>query len=141
MFAELHATTVRDGVSFANAGEVSPGYSAPWAGPGVRAADFTKAAFARAIGADVVLVVGLRLGCLSHARLSARAIAADGCRLAGWIGNTIEPGFDRCDDYLGLLREALPAPCRGVLPHLPSPGAAAGGATAAARIDVSSLLS
>ena len=100
-----------------------------------------QSAFARAIGADVVLVVGLRLGCLSHARLSARAIEADGCRFAGWIGNTIEPGFDRFDDYLGLLREALPAPCLGVLPHLPSPGVASGGATAAARIDVSSLLS
>ncbi|MDH5833207.1 dethiobiotin synthase [Luteimonas kalidii] len=96
--------------------------------------------FARAIGADVVLVVGLRLGCLSHARLSARAIEADGCRLAGWIGNTVDPDFDRPDDYLGLLRGALPAPCLGLLPHLPRKGSPAGGAWAAARLDLAALL-
>lgn len=76
-----------------------------------------QSALARALDADVVLVVGLRLGCLSHARLSARAIAADGCRLAGWIGNRVDPGFARVDDYLALLRDALPAPCLGVLAH------------------------
>src|SRR5690606_30377024 len=75
---------------------------------------------ARAVGGRVLLVVGLRLGCLSHARLTARAIEADGCRLAGWIGNRIDPGFDRVDDYLGLLQEALPAPCLGVLRHAAS---------------------
>src|SRR5690606_7768863 len=72
---------------------------------------------ARAVGGRVLLVVGLRLGCLSHARLTAQAIAADGCRLVGWIGNRVDPAFDRVDDYLALLREALPAPCLGVLPH------------------------
>lgn len=72
---------------------------------------------AQALGAGVVLVVGLRLGCLSHARLSARAIVADGCRLLGWIGNRVDPDFDRVDDYLVLLGDALPAPCLGVLPH------------------------
>lgn len=77
-----------------------------------------QAAMAHAAGGQVLLVVGLRLGCLSHARLSARAIAADGCRLAGWIGNRIDPTFDRVDDYLALLREALPAPCLGVLRHV-----------------------
>jgi dethiobiotin synthetase len=76
-----------------------------------------QSAMAHAAGGQVLLVVGLRLGCLSHARLSARAIAADGCRLAGWIGNRIDPTFDRVDDYLALLREALPAPCLGVLRH------------------------
>ena len=70
---------------------------------------------ARALDADVLLVVGLRLGCLNHARLSARAIEADGLQLAGWIGSTLEPGFGA--DYLGLVEEALPATCLGVLPH------------------------
>ncbi len=73
---------------------------------------------ARHLGGAVVLVVGLRLGCLSHARLSARAIPADGCRLVGWIGNRIDPAFARGDDYVGLLSDALPAPCLGVLPHV-----------------------
>ncbi|HRN61592.1 MAG TPA: dethiobiotin synthase [Luteimonas sp.] len=76
-----------------------------------------QSALVRVIDADVVLVVGLRLGCLSHARLTARAIEADGCRLVGWIGNCVHPDFDRVDDYLALLREALPVPCLGVLAH------------------------
>lgn len=75
--------------------------------------------FARALDAPVVLVVGLRLGCLSHARLSARAILADGFSLVGWIGSTIDPVFAERDAYLDLLRDALPAPCLGVLPFAP----------------------
>lgn len=86
-----------------------------WAAP--LADDLEQADLVRALDVPVVLVVGLRLGCLSHARLTARAVEADGCRFAGWIANTIDPQFDRLDDYLGLLRAALPAPCMGVLPH------------------------
>lgn len=75
--------------------------------------------FARRIDARVVLVVGLRLGCLSHARLSARAIVADGFELTGWIANTLDPAFAERDAYLDLLRDALPVPCLGVLPYAP----------------------
>jgi dethiobiotin synthetase len=81
--------------------------------------------FARAIEAPVVLVVGLRLGCLSHARLSARAIVDDGFALLGWIGNTVDPAFAERDAYVELLRDALPAPCLGVLPFAPGEDAAA----------------
>ncbi|HEV2540917.1 MAG TPA: dethiobiotin synthase [Frateuria sp.] len=73
----------------------------------------------------VVLVVGLRLGCLNHALLSARAIEADGCRLAGWIGNRIDPAMAALEDNLATLRELLPAPCLGVLPHGLAPAQAA----------------
>lgn len=98
-----------------------------WAAPLADGLD--QAELVRAIDAGVVLVVGLRLGCLSHARLTARAIGDDGCRLAGWIGNRVDPDFDRADDYLALLREALPAECLGVLGHaVPGDGAAAAGA-------------
>jgi dethiobiotin synthetase len=72
---------------------------------------------ARALDLPVVLVVGVRLGCLNHARLSERAIAADGFRLLGWIGNVIDPGFADAQPYRGLLDEALQAPCLGWLPH------------------------
>ncbi|MDH5824873.1 dethiobiotin synthase [Luteimonas sp. RD2P54] len=82
---------------------------------------FEQAALVRALDIDAILVVGLRLGCLSHARLSARAIAADGCRLAGWIGSGVDPEFERVDDYLRLIAAALPAPCLGVLPHMLRP--------------------
>ncbi|UGB38322.1 dethiobiotin synthase [Frateuria soli] len=82
----------------------------------------------------VVLVVGLRLGCLNHALLSARAILADGCRLAGWIGNRIDPAMAAVEDNLETLREMLPAPCLGVLPHGLDP------AQAAVRLDVAPLI-
>src|ERR1700761_878816 len=65
----------------------------------------------------VVLVVGLRLGCINHALLSARAIATDGCRLVGWIGNRIDPTMDAVDENIETLRHQLPAPCLGILPH------------------------
>lgn len=84
-------------------------------GDGIEHADL-----ARALQLPVLLVVGLRLGCLNHARLSAQAIEADGCRLIGWIGSAVDPQFERRDDYLDLLRAALPAPCLGVLPHAPA---------------------
>lgn len=89
--------------------------------PGLFAADIAKA-----WQLPVVLVVGLRLGCLNHALLSARAIEADGCRLLGWIGNRIDPAMAAVEDNLATLRELLPAPCLGVLPHgLPPDEAAA----------------
>jgi dethiobiotin synthetase len=65
----------------------------------------------------VVLVVGLRLGCINHARLTARAIVADGLPLAGWIANEIDPAMARIDDNVEILRRVLPAPCLGRLPH------------------------
>ncbi len=61
-----------------------------------------------ALGLDVLLVVGLTLGCLNHARLTAEAVAAGGrCRLAGWIANAIDPGFERVEDNLGTLAGLL----------------------------------
>ncbi|WP_106477239.1 dethiobiotin synthase [Phytohalomonas tamaricis] len=69
----------------------------------------------------VILVVGVRLGCLNHARLTAEAIAHDGLELAGWVGNVIEPHTARLDDNLASLDHWLPAPCLGVVPHLPAP--------------------
>ena len=75
----------------------------------------------RALDLPVLLVVGLRLGCINHARLSARAIAADGARLVGWVGNGIDPAMDRCDDVFALLQARLPVPCWGRLPFSAAP--------------------
>ena len=81
-----------------------------------------QADLVRALDIPVVLVVGLRLGCLNHAFLSARAITADGGRLVGWIGNAIDPDMARRQDNLGLLARGLAeVPCWGVLPHETSP--------------------
>ncbi|HET7063686.1 MAG TPA: dethiobiotin synthase [Rudaea sp.] len=80
-----------------------------------------QADLVRALELPVILVVGLRLGCINHALLGARAIAGDGCRLAGWIGNCIDPDMARVEDNLATLRELLPAPCLGVLPFAVEP--------------------
>lgn len=74
----------------------------------------------RALQLPVVMVVGLRLGCINHARLTARAIAADGAMLAGWIANDIDPLMSRSDDNFAILQRVLAAPCWGRLPHSPS---------------------
>jgi dethiobiotin synthetase len=65
----------------------------------------------------VILVIGVRLGCINHALLTARAIEADGCRLLGWIGNRIDPAMDAPEENLATLRDLISAPCLGVLPH------------------------
>ena len=65
---------------------------------------------ARALGLPVLLVVGLRLGCLNHALLSALAIRARGLALAGWAANPIDPAMARLDANLATLDEHLPAP-------------------------------
>jgi dethiobiotin synthetase len=78
-----------------------------------------QADLVRALDAPVVLVVGLRLGCLNHALLSVRAIHGDGCRLAGWIANRIDPDMERVEDNIETLRCRIDAPLLGVLGHAP----------------------
>ncbi|MGM9489083.1 dethiobiotin synthase [Ideonella sp. YS5] len=81
----------------------------------------TLADFARALGAPVVLVVGLRLGCLNHAMLTAEAIRADGLQIAGWIANRVDPQMACADENLATLRQCLGAPLLGDVPWSPSP--------------------
>lgn len=70
------------------------------------------------LGMDVILVVGLRLGCLNHALLTADAVAARGLRLAGWVGNCVVPEFPRREANVATLESRLPAPCLGIVPWL-----------------------
>jgi dethiobiotin synthetase len=81
----------------------------------------TLADLAVRLGLPVVLVVGLRLGCINHALLSAEAVAARHLSLAGWVGNAIDPGFERLAENLDTLRARLPAPLLGVIPWTPAP--------------------
>lgn len=94
-----------------------------WAAP--LSASLMQADLVRALRVPVVLVIGLRLGCLNHALLSARAIAADGVHLAGWIASQVDPDMQRVDDNIAMLRARMPAPCWGVLPHAPDADPAA----------------
>ena len=80
---------------------------------------------ARAFGLPVVLVVGLRLGCLNHALLTADAIAAAGLHLAGWIANAIDPRMPVADENVAALQARLAAPLLGRLPFQRTPDARA----------------
>lgn len=71
---------------------------------------------AHLLGLPVVLVVGLRLGCLNHALLTAEAIRARGLAIAGWVANRIDPHFVMADENIATLQEHLAAP---LLIHLP----------------------
>ena len=62
------------------------------------------------LGLPVLLVVGVRLGCLNHALLSSLAIAARGLRLAGWVANRIDPGMIEVAANIAALVDRLPAP-------------------------------
>ena len=78
--------------------------------------DYDSADLARDLGLPVILVVGLRLGCINHALLSAEAIAARGLTFAGWIANRVDPAMLRVDENLAALQKGLPEPLLGVLP-------------------------
>ena len=67
----------------------------------------------------VILVVGVRLGCLNHALLTAQAVAAAGLPLAGWVANGIDPEAAKVQENINTLKSMLPAPCLGVIPHGP----------------------
>jgi dethiobiotin synthetase len=76
----------------------------------------TMADLARALGLPVLLVVGIRLGCLNHALLTAEAIRVSGLPLAGWIANVLDPDFPGAGDYVGALEARLPAPRLATFP-------------------------
>ena len=89
-----------------------------------------------ALGLPVLLIVGLRLGCLNHARLTCEAILAGGrCRFAGWVGNAVDGGFEHRAANVDTLTRLLGAPPLAVIARLPTPSV-----TAAARALESSAL-
>ena len=93
-------------------------------------------ALPKALEVPVLLVVGMRLGCLNHALLSAEAILADGLQLVGWVANQVDPAMAQVDANLATLRSRLPAQCLGFIPWLERPEPA----HASQFLDVSSLL-
>jgi len=97
--------------------------------------DLDSADLAVALGLPVILVVGLRLGCLNHALLSAEAIRARGLVLAGWVASMVDPSMLAPQANLQTLRARLGAPLLGIVPHLAQPDAAG----AARHIDLRAL--
>jgi dethiobiotin synthetase len=98
--------------------------------------DLDTGDLARAVALPVVLVVGLRLGCLNHSLLTARAIRAAGLTLAGWIANAIDPGMAVPDENVATLERRLGAPLVGRFPWQVQPDARA----LARLLDVRALL-
>ncbi len=80
---------------------------------------------ARALGFPVVLVVGMRLGCLNHALLTAQAIDAAGLPLAGWIANHIDPAMAAQEENVAALEARIDAPLLGRIPFSTVASAAA----------------
>ena len=101
--------------------------------------EFDTADLAQQLALPVILVVGLRLGCISAALLTAEAIAARGLTLAGWVANGIDPEMDYAEDNVAALSARLwsqhRAPLLGCVPRLAVPSAAA----AATCLDLSGL--
>jgi dethiobiotin synthetase len=84
----------------------------------------------------VILVIGMKLGCINHALLSAEAIVRDGLRMAGWVANRIDPEMSCYAENVATLRGLFQAPLLGEVPYLSSPTAEA----VADCLDLSALL-
>ncbi len=89
------------------------GWSVPLDGETATVADL-----ALCLDLPVILVVGLRLGCINHALLTEAAIRQSGARLLGWVANQVDPRMASLEGNLQTLRERLPAPCLGMVPWL-----------------------
>ena len=83
----------------------------------------TGADLAQALALPVVLVVGLRLGCLNHALLTAEAIRARGLTLAGWVANQVDPAMQAVEENKAYLGARLAAPLLADIPYQASPEA------------------
>ncbi|MDQ1303746.1 MAG: dethiobiotin synthetase [Pseudomonadota bacterium] len=78
----------------------------------------TMADLAVALGYPVILVVGMRLGCINHALLTAAAITAAGLQLAGWVANGVTPEMEALAENVRALEQRLPALRLGTVPFL-----------------------
>lgn len=72
---------------------------------------------------DVILVVGMKLGCLNHALLTQEALLADGLTIAGWVANQVDPHMAFIDDNLDSLKQIMTGPFLGYVPYLAKPTA------------------
>lgn len=90
---------------------------------------------ARALALPVILIVGIRLGCINHALLSADAIAASGLKCAGWVANCVTSGMPLQQENIDAIQQRLATPLLGVVEYQPQPDAC----IAARSLDLSLL--
>lgn len=84
-------------------------------------ADWDTADLAVLLGLPVILVVGMRLGCISHALLTAESVLTRGLPLAGWVANRIDPDMEVFEANLAALEDRVPAPLLGVVDYMAVP--------------------
>jgi dethiobiotin synthetase len=87
------------------------------------------------LGLPIILVVGMRLGCLNHALLTVEVIASRGLVLAGWVANVVDADMASIEENVAVLQQRIGAPLLGIVPHLPHPEAR----TAAGHLDLDRL--
>ena len=92
------------------------GFQVPLSSSGLSNDRYDMSDLARVLGLPVILVVGMRLGCLNHALLTAHAVESAGLKFAGWVANTIDPEMLQPAANLQTLTEWLACPLLGVLP-------------------------
>lgn len=80
-------------------------------------ADETMADYAVKLPCDVLIVVGIRFGCINHAILTERAVLASGASCIGWIANLIDPGMSHPHENIATLQHWLHTPLLGVIRH------------------------
>ena len=90
----------------------------------------------RELSLPVIMVVGMRLGCLNHALLTARVIADCELECAGWVANVLDPHMPALQENIDAVRERLAAPLLGVVPYMAEPDAK----VAAACLDLAVLV-
>ncbi len=78
----------------------------------------TYADYAESQNLQVILVVGMKLGCLNHALLTVESIKARGLTLVGWVACSVVDEMQRYQQNLDYLKQAIDAPCLGVIPHI-----------------------
>jgi|TARA_B110000259_G_scaffold618_2_gene855 dethiobiotin synthetase len=78
----------------------------------------TLADVARELECSVVVVVGMRLGCLNHALLTMEAIRRDGLQIAGWVANILDTDMPRLQENIDTLKQCINEPCLGTVPRL-----------------------
>ena len=95
-----------------------------------------SANLARELGLEIIVVVGMRLGCLNHALLTVEAIQSRGLKLAGWVANSVTDAMPVQRENIAALKERIAAPLLGVVPYMTRPDAEA----AAGQIDIGRLM-
>jgi|TARA_B110000902_G_scaffold206443_1_gene235227 dethiobiotin synthetase len=80
----------------------------------------TLAELPKELNIPVILVVGMKLGCINHAILTAEAICNDGCVLAGWVANVVDQDMAELEANFSSLQSRIASPCLGLVPYIPN---------------------